>query len=241
MMKNTELIFCEAADDLARKAAGAWLDEIAAAGRAGAAHSVALSGGRITKSFFASVVEQQKQRTVPLNEVHFFWADERCVPPTDHESNFRMARELLFEPLQIAGDRIHRVRGEDGPDAAARGAEEEIRRVVPPEGAGLPVLDLVFLGLGEDGHVASLFPGHSEDPGARVAYRAVRNSPKPPPDRVTLTYAALAAARQVWMLASGAGKESALRESLSPGGKTPFGRVLQLRKSTRIFTDISLG
>jgi 6-phosphogluconolactonase len=110
---------------------------------------------------------------------------------------------------------------------------------VPANPAGQPVLDLIFLGLGEDGHVASLFPGEPEaliaDP---AVYRTVKNSPKPPPDRVTLGYPAIIAAHQVWMLASGAGKEVALRQSLLGDARTSFGRVLQRRDHTRVYTDI---
>src|SRR5437868_5097533 len=101
-MKNFELISFATADELARTAASAWLDEIAAARRAGRSHCVALSGGRITRNFFISAVELAKGRAVSLAGVHFFWTDERCVPPSDTESNFRMAQELLFEPLKIS-------------------------------------------------------------------------------------------------------------------------------------------
>src|SRR3954471_2878952 len=92
-MKNFELLSFANADELASRAASLWLNEIEAANRAGRKHCVALSGGRITQKFFASVVEQGKGRQISLEQVHFFWADERCVPPTDAESNFRMAQE----------------------------------------------------------------------------------------------------------------------------------------------------
>ncbi len=244
-MKPFELIPFATADELARAAAGAWLDEIAAAERAAKPHFVALSGGRIARRFFAAVVEQAKARKIgdgdapslPGN-VHFFWADERCVPPDDSESNFRPARELLFVPLKIADAQIHRIPGEMPPEAAAARAASEIRRVAPLNAAGQPVLDLVFLGMGEDGHVASLFSGEPETAiSGPAVYHAVENSPKPPLNRVTLGYATLAAARQVWVLVSGPGKEAALRESLSPAGKTALGRLIQSRPNTRIYND----
>src|SRR5450432_3756632 len=98
-MQNFELISFASADELAARAASAWLDEIAAANHAARPHCVALSGGRITQKFFAATVEQAKARAVSFERVHFFWADERCVPPTDPESNFKLANELLFAPL----------------------------------------------------------------------------------------------------------------------------------------------
>ena len=94
--------------------------------------------------------------------------------------------------------------------------------------------------MGEDGHVASLFPGDQEAIESQAVYRAV-TGPKPPPRRITLGYRALAAAREVWVLASGEGKKEALKNSLADGGDTPLARVLQSRKNTKIFTDFILG
>lgn len=206
--------------------------------RSAAPVSVAVSGGRIAKEFFSVVARLARERGHSLAHVHFFWADERCVPPTDAESNYRIATELLFQPLGLPAASIHRLRGEDEPEAAARAAEAELRRIAPANGAGQPVLDLVLLGMGEDGHVASLFPGESEAVmDSPAVYRAVTAS-KPPPRRITLGYAAIAAAREVWVMASGAGKEAALRESLSPVGQTPLARILRARNRTRIFSDI---
>ena len=277
-VNNVELISFATADELARAVAGAWLDEIAAAQRAGKAHCVALSGGRITLKFFAAVIEMAGARGVSLADVHFFWADERCVPPADPESNFAAANEQFFQPLAIAPEKVHRIQGELPPDQAADLATAEIQRVVLPspsprpsgervgergfeletvgllspalsslgggEGVGQqPSLDLIFLGMGEDGHVASLFPGEPETARANPAvFRAITNSPKPPPNRVTLGYAAIAAAKHVWVLASGKGKEAALAESLSPTGQprtlSGLARVLQSRPHSKVFTDI---
>ena len=279
-MQNFELISCANADELASLAAGAWLDEIESANRAGKPYCVALSGGRIAQKFFTATVELAKTRKIgdgdtpslPTN-VHFFWADERCVPPTDPESNFKLASELLFAPLKISETQIHRIRGELLPGAAAKVAREEICRALPisspsprrgegrseeavfskskpltpplsPLGRGegiysLPSLDLIFLGMGEDGHVASLFPNApAEILNCTNPYLAVENSPKPPPKRVSLSYAAIAAAKQVWALVSGAGKEAALRDSVTPDSKTPLGRIVRLRSRTIIFSDI---
>jgi 6-phosphogluconolactonase len=239
-MKNFELISFASADELASRAASAWLDEIATAERAAKPHCVALSGGRITLKFFAAVVEQTKAREISLGLVHFFWADERCVPPDDAESNFRAAHELLFAPLRISDVQIHRIHGEDLPELAAQKATTEISSVVPKNADGQPVLDLIFLGMGEDGHVASLFLHQIEGTFPKAIFCPVRNSPKPPPNRVSLTYAAIAAAREVWVLASGAGKETALRNSIFENGRTPLARVIQSRPHTRIFSDIRL-
>ena len=275
-MRNFELISFATADELARAVAGMWLDEVAAAHRAGQPHCVALSGGRIALKFFAAVIELARTRGVSLAEVHFFWADERCVPPHDPESNFAAANEHFFQPLGIAPVKIHRIQGELPPAQAAELATAEIQRIVNiasspsprpsgervgergiepitvgllspalsslggGEGVGQqPSLDLIFLGMGEDGHVASLFPGEPEAARANPAvFRAITNSPKPPPNRVTLGYAAIAAAKQVWVLASGKGKETALAESLSPTGQTPLASVLQFRPHSKVFTDI---
>src|SRR3954471_6789549 len=146
MSKNYELIPFRTPDELAQAAAKSWLDAVETANRMSASHDVALSGGRITQKFFNSVVEQTKSRKISLGRVHFFWADERCLPPTDPESNFKLAQELLFEPLKISEEQVHRIRGEDSPEAAAKLAEAEMRRLVGANSQGQPVLDVIFLG-----------------------------------------------------------------------------------------------
>jgi 6-phosphogluconolactonase len=226
------------AGDLALSAAAA-RDWLALLRHAPGPHSVALSGGRIARNFFTAAADLAKSSVAPLSNVDFFWADERCLEPSDPESNFRLARENLLQPLGIAVDKIHRLKGDWHPIVAVADAIQDIRRVVPGDGAGVPVLDLIFLGLGEDGHIASLMP--NAPPAVlecREPFVHVANSPKPPPDRLTMTYPVLAAARNVWVLAAGAGKADALKSSLRPEGETPLARVLRSRGRTLIYTDI---
>jgi len=239
-MSNFELALFPDARSLAEAAAGAWLKELGKGVHGDAPYCVALSGGRIARDFFAATARLAQNQPGLFHRAHFFWGDERCVPPTDKESNYALARDILLTPLAIPGNQIHRVRGEDPPESAATQAADDLLRVALDRMQDQPVLDLVFLGMGEDGHVASLFPGEPEAIRAsRAVFRAV-TAVKPPPRRITLGYAAIAAARQVWALASGAGKEKALRDSLEADGQTPLARVLRSRERTRIFSDIVL-
>jgi 6-phosphogluconolactonase len=225
---------------LANIAAHEWIQQLATRPPDAGIYCVALSGGRIAKTFSSAVANLAKARKLDLKSVHFFWGDERCVPPTDAESNFAIAQELIFTPLAIPETQIHRIHGEDDPSKAAKEAEAELRRFAPASPDKQPVFDMVFLGLGEDGHTASLFPGEpAKLVNDKTVFRPVVG-PKPPPRRITLGYQTIAAARQVWVLASGAGKEKALHDSLKADGKTSLGRVLKLRSQTRIYTDISI-
>ena len=226
---------------LAREVAALWLARVAAAAREGCPHRVALPGGRITRRFLSEAARQASAAGVSLAGVDFLWGDERCVPPDDPESNHRLARETLLAPMAVPDARIHRVLGELDPASAAAMAERELRRLTGVDGGSWPVLDLVFLGMGEDGHVASLFPGTPDAIADAPAVYVPVTGPKPPPRRVSLTFGALRAAKDVWVLASGAGKEDALRASLAPGSNTPLGRVLRERARTTVFTDIAPG
>jgi 6-phosphogluconolactonase len=235
-----ELISFPSDEALATAVAERWLDQLSAVVWNDGPYCVAFSGGRISRKFFTAVAECAGTRTVSLSKIHFFWADERCVPPTDAESNFALAWNLLLAPLKVPLDRIHRIRGESIPDLAAAEAEAAIRRIAPVNGSGQPVLNLVFLGMGEDGHVASLFPGApAELLNTKAVYLPVIAA-KPPPMRITMNYSTVAAASEVWVLASGAGKEEALRKSLSSQGTTPLARAIQGRERTVIFSDIRI-
>ena len=225
---------------LAAAAAKAWIQAVTQAGRNSKPHFVALSGGRIVRDFYQRVVDAARAQQTDFGHIHFFWGDERCVPPTDPESNFGVAQTLLFQPLGINASQIHRIRGEAPSTEAVNEINRDVLHLLPQDAAGLPIFDLIFLGLGEDAHVASLFPGApAEVINARGPYLPVIG-PKPPPQRITLSYQTIAAAREVWVLASGGGKEQALAQSLAPNSNTSLGRVIGQSATTRIFTDISL-
>lgn len=237
-MGEAQLISFPSDDQLAAAAAEQWLAAIAAAQQVGRKHLVALSGGRITKKLFAATVARAKKQKVPFDGVDFFWADERCVSPGDPESNFRLADENLFRLSRVRPENVHRIRGELSPAEAALQASKDLAQAAHCAPGALPVLDLVLLGMGEDAHVASLFPGQASASDLTSVFLAVANSPKPPPNRVSLGHGVIAAAREVWVLASGSGKEGALRESLSLSGRTPLALVIKNRPSTKVFTDI---
>jgi 6-phosphogluconolactonase len=251
MPEKTRITKIYASDsDLARAAACDLVDLV----RSVKPLIIALSGGRIAKTFFDEIVAQVRNRQIEFNNVEFFWADERCVPPSDPESNFYLANEHLLQPLGVGEQRIHRLKGELSPAIAAAQASEELRQVAKCNEQNLPVLDLVILGMGEDGHVASLFPNTPDAINeSTMPFVHIENSPKPPPNRLSLSYAALAAAKDVWVLASGAGKQAALKESLivsgtcskhersvTPHPPTPLARVLRLRSNSKIYTGIQI-
>ena len=226
----------EDAETLAAAAAERWLAAVLERDPA-RPFTVALSGGRIPQALYKSFAGLAVGDS--LEGVHFFWGDERVVPPTDPESNYHLAAVPLFLALKIPESQVHRMITERDEAFAVQQAEAELCRVAELNEQGQPELDLVFLGMGEDGHVASLFPGDTEALETPAVYRAV-TGPKPPPRRITLGYPALAAAREVWVLASGVGKQEVLQASLVPAGDTPLARVLQSRSNTEIFTDFVL-
>jgi 6-phosphogluconolactonase len=197
--------------------------------------SIALSGGRIAGALFEAMTNEVMGHKVSLSKVHFFWADERCVPLDHPDSNYAIAHAKLFAPLGVSPEHVHRIKGELPPGDAAADATREVLGIVPPQNA-VSALDLILLGMGEDGHVASLFPGSPACGAGNDIYCHVRG-PKPPPDRITMSYAMLSAARDVFVLVSGAGKEEALRQSLNGAGATPLGRVIASRFRTLIFAE----
>lgn len=192
---------------------------IDAQARRGGAH-VVLTGGRVAAAVLQAVHESAAADAVDWARVDLWWGDERFLPAGDPERNETQARAALLDALPLDPTRVHPMPASDGPDgadpdaAAARYAKE----LTAAAGDGeLPSFDVLMLGVGEDGHVASLFPGHPVV-GAAGTVAAVRDSPKPPPTRITLTMPAIVTAREVWLVASGAGKADAVGAALRGAG-----------------------
>lgn len=172
---------------------------IAAEGR----FAVALSGGSSPKQLYTFLGSPPYRDAVPWPQVHFFWADERCVLPDHPKSNYKLAFDAFLSRIPLPDANIHRIKGEEGPVAAAQSYEEDLRIFFG--GPGVPVFDLIMLGVGEDGHTASLFPGSpSLQETVRLAVPVYLERPKR--DRVTLTLPVLKHAAHVLFLASGRAK-----------------------------------
>ena len=174
----------------------------------GVAH-LALSGG----STPARTYELLASALSDWDGVEIWFADERCVAPEDAESNYRLAAETLLRGATIDPARVHRMEGELGPEEGARRYADALRagftpeQTNPPGLPALPVLDLIALGIGPDGHIASLFPSAPTlDAPTEMLCLGVHDSPKPPPRRITLSLAVLRAARRCLLLATGAGR-----------------------------------
>jgi 6-phosphogluconolactonase len=228
-MSQPWIIPCRDDAHAAAETARTVLDAFVSAGERNFA--LALSGGRIAPHLFKELVQQARSRRTPLAEADFFWADERCVPPTHAESNLQVARTHLLDPLAVPGHHVHRLAGGLPPADAVAQANADWAAWAVRRGAAAARLDCVLLGVGEDGHVASLFPGNlGTDWEAHAPFRAVIG-PKPPPQRLTLGYGPILDARQVVVLATGTGKEDILRRALAGDPTLPLGRILAGRKA----------
>jgi len=150
--------------------------------------------------------------------------DERCVPPHDPESNWRQAAEALLDHVPLAEGQRLRIRGELGAEPAAKEYEAALERL--PRTGGIPRLDLVWMGVGADGHCLSLFPGRPEVEVADRLVVPVHGAPKPPPERVSLTLVALAGAERLLVLASGQGKAEAVARARGGDPDLPITRAV---------------
>ena len=197
-------------------------DAFAARGAA----SVVLTGGGIGTKVLEELAAAPARDAIDWPRLDIWWGDERFVPAGDPDRNETGARAALLDHVDVDPVRVHPMPGPDGPDgddpdAAAARYASWLADAAKPAGQGpVPAFDVLMLGIGPEGHVASLFPGlPALDDGRPVV--AVRNSPKPPPTRLSLTLPSIQAAREVWILASGEEKADAVALALSGDGPEP--------------------
>jgi 6-phosphogluconolactonase len=208
----SEILVYPDAETLAQAAAEQIVDAcVEALGRGGRA-SLALCGGSTPPPIYSLLSQQPYSSLLDWQRLHIFWGDERLVPPDHPDSNYCLARERLLSRVPVPAENIHRMRGELEPHQAAADYELELRRFFGMHNDQPPVFDLVLLGMGEDGHVASLFLG---SPALDVQDRwvvAVEHSAPPPPllPRLSLTLPVINASRWVIAIVSGDGKAEIL-------------------------------
>ncbi|MGQ8337689.1 6-phosphogluconolactonase [Sunxiuqinia sp. A32] len=198
---------------------------------------IALSGGKTPKLLF-EIFASEYSNKIPWERIHFWWGDERCVPPTDNESNYKMTQESLLSKINIDESQIHRIKGELSPDAAASDYILQIQSHLN-ERDNWPIFDLIILGMGDDGHTASIFPDQMEflksDKICEVA-----THPESGQKRVTLTGKVLNNANRVYFLVTGKSKAKRVSEimnNLKKAQKLPAFHVEPAKGKTIFFFD----
>lgn len=223
MTTTPMLVVHRTAEELAQSVAARLVTRLVDVQSAGRVAHVVLTGGTIARLVHRAVRDSPAVSAVDWHRVQVWWGDERFVPAADPERNELQAREDLLAALPLAPAHVHAVAPSDGAfgtdvDAAAAAYGEELAAQASPEDHGdVPTFDVLMLGVGPDGHVASLFPEHAALHETR-SVAAVRHSPKPPPNRVTMTFPTLGRAHEVWLVASGEAKAGAVRNALSGAG-----------------------
>jgi 6-phosphogluconolactonase len=200
-------------------AAAVFIESIALGASLDKPLTLALAGGSTPRAMYQHLAA----RSVPWAKVRVFFGDERCVPPDDEGSNYRMAREAMLDRVPIVAAHLHRILGELPPDEAARKAEEDLRASIA--GDPIPRLDLVVLGMGPDGHTASLFPGGPETEVTDRLMVPVHRPDLPQPWRVSMTLPVLNAARRVVFLVADAAKAPMVARAIAGDPSIPAGRV----------------
>ncbi|MFN3532327.1 MAG: 6-phosphogluconolactonase [Candidatus Brocadia sp.] len=209
-----EILIVENPDELSLRAADEFVRLAGEAVQVKGFFTGALSGGSTPRGLYTTLASERYREQVPWSKIHLFWSDERCVPPDHPDSNYRMVRELLLDKVPIPKENIHRMPAEQEDHVrAAMEYEQTIRSFFHTESGGLPHFDLIILGMGEDGHTASLFPWTSalEETNRLVSVNFVE---KLSAYRITLTVPLINKAAEVMFLISGESKASVLRDVL---------------------------
>lgn len=213
-------------ETLAESVAARFVESVATQVRAGETVHVCLTGGSMGGAVLRAAARDARVPAIDWSGVHFWWGDERFVPRDSDERNEKLARDAFLDALTIPAENIHAMAASDGGldlDAAAVAYADELAQFAPADrrdGGAWPSFDICFLGVGPDAHIASLFPDRDEIEVTDVAALAVRESPKPPPERVSLTRPVINSSQRVWMVIAGSEKASALGLALAGASYT---------------------
>ncbi len=181
---------------------------------------ISLSGGSTPKMLFMLLAQPEYASSITWSNLHFWWGDERCVAPDDPESNYGEANALLFSHIDIPAENIHRILGEDDPETEAQRFSNEMMSTIPMEN-GVPVFDWILLGVGGDGHTASLFPNQTDYAEPKLGITA--SHPDSGQIRVSKSAKVLQAAKRISYLVLGAGKADIVHEIHStPATELPY-------------------
>jgi 6-phosphogluconolactonase len=213
MSQRLKIVYFVAPDALAARAAQYFVEQAERAVAARGQARIAISGGSTPKAAFALLADPAEpwRGRMPWSKLDLWWVDERCVPPDDPDSNYRMTREAMLNHVPLKPEQIHRMEGELEPEAAAARYESELRNSFRLEGAGLPRFDLIQLGMGPDGHTASLFP-HTQALHEQRRLAVANHVQNKDAWRVTLTWPVINRGSQVFFLIGGADKAQILKE-----------------------------
>lgn len=181
---------------------------------------IAFSGGSLMKIISPALLSEPLRGSVDWSNWHVFWVDERWVPWSSPESNYGLAGDLFFSRVCIPREQIHGTDNSLNPSATAKNYESVLRTVFQPKEGRMPRFDLILLGVGEDGHTASLFPDHPLPAETKAWVAPVLDAPKPPPIRITMTLPLLNNGRNVVFVASGPGKADIVSKVLNPHMRT---------------------
>lgn len=221
---DTEIVIVPDAEALARSGVQRFVGLAQQAAESRGRFTAALSGGSTPEGLYRLLAEEPYRNQVPWQQVHLFWGDERCVPPDDPGSNYRMAEQTLLRHVPVPPENVHRVQGELAPEQAARAYGRDLEDFFCGPHTRF---DLMLLGLGSDGHTASLFPGSvALQEETRLVAAVEAQYEDRPASRITLTLPAINTSRHVLFLVSGSSKAEILHQVLStPGGPLPAQRV----------------
>jgi 6-phosphogluconolactonase len=203
-------------EELAIAVANDWREGAQQAVRSGNKFSIVLCGGSTPAMLYRCLSSEEFWRSIPWNSVHLFWGDERCVPPEDMESNFRMVQELLIDHISIPAQNINRIKGEADPVTEAIQYGKKIQDHFGLGVKGVPCFDWVILGLGVDGHTASIFP-HVNSSYRDLGLCAVTVHPESGQKRITMTPKIFNNALRVTFLVTGKKKASIVRDIMGEG------------------------